>query len=122
MANLSGPARTEIVRKVIEGLLLLAVLLSFLASGGEFLLFGTPKNKVSCIAENHSEAIVDAKTATATERDNWTVLCQIHLDEKLIYGPKRLILPYPASFHEAMESIDFFRTKEAPKLIKEITK
>ncbi len=108
-------------RLSLELALLFACLLMFSQSGGCLLVGQTkPKIHVTCVAENHQETVYSAKTKTSENRDNWRVVCTVKLDEKSIVLPNegRLILPYPASFHDAMEAIDLFRSKTAPEIVK----
>jgi hypothetical protein len=73
--------------------------------------------KVSCQAENFPEVVTNAHTKKAEERDNWRVNCTIKRGDEVIHSG-RLVLPYPASFREAMDAIDEFRTKKAPEILK----
>src|SRR5438105_9496940 len=77
------------------------------------------KPKVSCFAENHPETFLDGQTGKEQERDNWTAKCEIRQGDAVLYAPTRLILPYPATFRQAMDAIDEFRSKKAVEILKE---
>jgi hypothetical protein len=78
---------------------------------------GKPVPKVSCVAEKYSEKVVNAKTGKEEERANWTARCEIRQGDGVIYaGP--LVLPYPASKHDAYDAIDEFMDKKAPQIVK----
>lgn len=73
---------------------------------------------VNCVAEKHSETVVNAKTGKAEERANWTARCEIREGQGVIYA-KVLTLPYPATRREAMDAIEEFQDKTAPAILKE---
>lgn len=106
--------------RAIDLLLCLAVLLYAMFGGGEFLLFGAPKSKVTCLAENYPVVTVSHadKQAKEVEIDDWRVTCSLFLDDKKIFE-QALALAHPTSFREAMDAIDEFRKHQAPKILKE---
>lgn len=105
-------------------LLFVVTFLFFWSAGGEFLVFGAPKNKVNCIASNQPVMLVHKNedgTAKEEEVDDWRVICTLTLGDKQIFNDI-LVLAHPTKFREAMDAIDEFRTKTAAKLIKENSK
>jgi hypothetical protein len=83
-----------------------------------------PTAKVSCLATNYPEVLVH-RNADGTSRledvDDWRVNCVITLGDKKLFD-EALTLPHPTPFRDAMDAIDSFRSKQAPKIIKEKTK
>jgi hypothetical protein len=75
-----------------------------------------PIPKVSCVAENHPESVVNAKTGKSESRDNWVASCTIKQGDGVIWQ-ERLTLPYPAKKREAYDAIDEFMDKKAPQII-----
>lgn len=106
--------------RIIDILLCLAIALYAIVAGGEFLLFGAPKGKVTCIAENYPVMTVSHadKQAKEVEVDDWRVSCSLFSGEEKIFE-QALPLAHPTSFREAMDAIDEFRRKRAPQILKE---
>jgi hypothetical protein len=50
--------------------------------------------------------------------DDWTVSCKITEGDKVVWGPKALVLPQHASYAEAMTEIDRWRKEDEPTLVK----
>ncbi|HLZ91094.1 MAG TPA: hypothetical protein VKQ28_05215 [Candidatus Acidoferrum sp.] len=73
--------------------------------------------KVKCTAERQEFVVFDAKTKTEKGYENWHVTCAIKKGGQEVYsGP--LVLPYPATFRDAMDAIEEFRSKKAPEILK----
>lgn len=78
-----------------------------------------PKSKVSCVARN--QQVVEVEHDKTVEKDDWIVDCTITVDEHVIWT-KPLTLAHPATFRDAMDAIDEFRSKTAPRIVKEYRK
>ena len=80
---------------------------------------GKPAAKVSCIATNFPEVLVHANgdgTKRLEEVEDWRVTCTITAGDKTLFN-QAMTLPHPTPFREAMDAIDSFRSKQAPKII-----
>jgi hypothetical protein len=76
-----------------------------------------PPAKISCLAERQEFVVYDAKTKTSKEFESWRASCTIKKGSEEIYSGT-LALPYPATFREAMDAIEEFRTKKAVEILK----
>jgi hypothetical protein len=76
------------------------------------------KPKVNCVAENFGTVVMNAQTKKTEEIENWKVTCNIKQGDKILHEEK-LVLPYPASYRDAMDAIEDFRKNKAPKILKE---
>jgi hypothetical protein len=81
----------------------------------------TPPPKISCVAEKHSDMVLNSKTGKEEERSNWTARCEIRQDGNLLYATP-LTLPYPATKHDAYDAIDEFMDHKAPQILQSIKK
>lgn len=76
--------------------------------------------RVSCTAINVGLVVTHMvdKKQVVEEKENWSARCTIKDGDELI-DERGLVLPFPATFDEAIAAIDEYRKHFAPRLLKE---
>jgi len=77
-----------------------------------------PPITVSCVLRNHPYDLIDARTKAVVEKDDWRVTCTVTGKKDKVFDGE-LPLARPTEFRDAMIAVDEFRTKRAPRLVKE---